>query len=92
MQLSREYISYLAREVTHRLADSKLIAVPDLPAATALVHQAMAEELSVEERINAEARSILDAHEADMQRLGASYADAFKKIKAELVRQRKVVL
>lgn len=92
MQLSREYISYLARELTRRLMDSKLIAAPDLTAATAWVHQAMNEELAVEERINAEARSILDAHEADMQRLGASYADAFKKIKAELVRQRKVVL
>lgn len=92
MQLSREYVSYLARAVTHRLADRKLIAAPDLAAVTEWVHAAMVEELSVEERINAEARAILDAHEADMQRLGASYADAFKKIKAELVRQKKVVL
>ncbi|MGH9490467.1 MAG: DUF507 family protein [Terriglobales bacterium] len=92
MQLSREYVSYLAREVAHRLVDHKFIAASDLAALTGLVHQAMTEELGVEERINAEARSILAAHEAEMQRLGASYADAFKKIKAELVRQRKVVL
>ncbi|MGH9534833.1 MAG: DUF507 family protein [Terriglobales bacterium] len=92
MHLSREYVSYLAREVTHRLAEQKLIHAPDLAVVTEWVHSAMVEELSVEERINAEARSILAAHEAEMQRLGASYADAFKKIKAELVRQKKVVL
>lgn len=92
MHLSREYVSYLAREVTHRLVDRKLIAAPNPPAVAAWVHQAMVDEFGVEDRINEEARAILAQHEAEMQRLGASYSEAFKKIKAELVRQHKVVL
>jgi len=34
----------------------------------------------------------LSANAAEMQRLGANYGDAFKKIKAELVRKHKAVL
>lgn len=92
MQLSREYVSYLARAVTHHLLDQHLVSAPNPAAVVEWVHAAMAEELGVEDRINQEARAILAEHEADMQRLGASYSEAFKKVKAELVRKHKVVL
>lgn len=92
MHLSREYVGYLAREVTHRLADHHLISAPNLGAVAEWVLAAMNEEMGVEDRINEEARAILAQHEADLQRLGASYSEAFKKIKAELVRKHKVVL
>jgi hypothetical protein len=90
--LDREYIAYLAREITHRLLDRKLISAADPAALTEAVRQAMDEEFAVEQRINEEARAILGQHEAEMQRLGASYSEAFKKVKAELVRKHKVVL
>ncbi|MGH9543206.1 MAG: DUF507 family protein [Terriglobales bacterium] len=92
MHLSREYVGYLAREVTHRVSQRHLVAAPDPAALAGWVLAAMNEELGVEDRINEEARAILAQHEAEMQRLGASYSEAFKKIKAELVRKHKVVL
>ena len=52
----------------------------------------MFEELSLEDRINDEVRKILEEHGNQMKELGATYEDAFKAIKKELVRQRKVIL
>jgi hypothetical protein len=92
MRIAREYITYLSRALTARLTAEKLIAAPDAAALTALIHGALEEEFAVEDRINEEARAILATHAAEMQRLGASYGDSFKKIKAELVRKHKAVL
>ncbi len=92
MQIPREYIGYLAREVTQRLIAEQMIGARDVNAAAELVRQAMAGEFGVEDRINEEARAILSQHEGEMRRLGASYGEAFKKIKAELVRKHKAVL
>jgi hypothetical protein len=92
MHISREYVGYLARELTKRLIDREMIATDAVAAATEVVRHSMDEEFAVESRINEEARAILAQHEAEMQRFGASYSEAFKKIKAELVRKHKVVL
>ncbi|MHB8736040.1 MAG: DUF507 family protein [Terriglobales bacterium] len=92
MRIEREFVSYLAREVTRRLLAAELISATHPAQVIAWVQAAMAEEFAVEDKINEEARAILAQHEAEMQRLGASYSDAFKKIKNELVKQKKVVL
>ena len=92
MQFPREYVTYMAKQVLKRLNDEGLITyeLPDY--VTEVINQVMLEELSVEDRINDEARKILEEHGNQMKELGASYEDAFKAIKKELVRQRKVIL
>lgn len=92
MRVAREYVTYLARVLASKLPAEGLISAPNPGALVELIHRALDEEFAVEERINDEARAILQAHAAEMQRLGATYGDAFKKIKAELVRKHKVVL
>ena len=92
MPVAREFVTYLARELSRRLLDSKAVSVADPAALQAWVHHALSEEFAVEARINEEARAILAQHEAEMTRMGASYAAMFKKVKAELVRKHKVVL
>ncbi len=52
----------------------------------------MLDELSVEDRINDEVRKILEQHGDEMKQLGATYEEAFKVIKKQLVRDRKVIL
>ena len=54
--------------------------------------QVVLDELSVEDRINEEARKILEQHNEEMKQVGASYEEMFKKVKRQLVRDRKVVL
>ncbi|MGH9483306.1 MAG: DUF507 family protein [Terriglobales bacterium] len=92
MRIAREYLTYLARALAERLLAEKLIATADPRALVEFIHRALEEEFGVEDRINEEARAILASHAEEMQRLGAGYSDAFKKIKHELVRQKKAVL
>jgi hypothetical protein len=92
MQFQREYVVYMAKQVLKRLNDDGLITYEQPEYVTEVINQVMFEELSLEDRINDEVRRILEEHGNQMKELGASYEDAFKTIKRELVRQRKVVL
>ena len=92
MIFSRDYIEYLARRTVKHLIDAKMITASDLKVVESRVNSAMLEELSLEDRINEEVRVILDAYSEDMRRMGAQYAEMFKKIKGELTRKYKAVL
>jgi hypothetical protein len=59
---------------------------------TPRIRQAMAEELGVEDRVNEEARQILNDHSDEMRRTGVSYQEMFKKVKAQIARDRKLIL
>ena len=92
MLFSREYVGYLAREVTNKLIQGEFIETPDKPKVQERVHAAIQEELSLEDRINEEVRLILETYAEEMRRSGASYQEMFKKVKNELVRKYKAVL
>ncbi len=92
MLLSKEYVSYLAREVAKKLVAGEFIETKELPKVTERVHAALLEEMTVEDRINDEVRAILEQYSEEMQRSGASYQEMFKRVKGELVRKYKAVL
>jgi len=92
MLLSKEYVGYLAREVTKRLIAGKFIEAEKVPPVTERVNAALVDELSLEDRINDEVRVILQAYSEEMRTSGASYQEMFKKVKNELVRKYKAVL
>jgi hypothetical protein len=92
MLLSKEYVGYLARELTKKMISGELIATKSVAAVTEKVHAAMLEELSLEDRINDEVRVILEAYSDEMRRTGADYQEMFRKVKSELVRKYKAVL
>ena len=92
MLLSKEYVGYLAREITKKLVQGQFIETSELPAVTQGVHAAILDELSVEDRINDEVRIILEQYSDEMRKSGASYQELFKKVKMELVRKYKAVL
>ena len=92
MLLSKEFVGYLAREVTKKLIAGQFIETKKPAAVTERVHAAMLEEFSLEDRINDEVRVILDAYSDEMRRTGANYQEMFKKVKGELVRKYKAVL
>jgi hypothetical protein len=92
MLLSKEYVGYLAREVTKKLIAGKFIETKAVAAVTEKVHAAILEEFSLEDRINDEVRVILEAYSAEMQKSGANYQEMFRKVKNELVRKYKAVL
>ena len=92
MHFSKEYVGYLAREVTKKLIDGEFIEAPDPPQVRERIHAALLEELTLEDRINDEVRIILETYSDEMRQTGANYQEMFKKIKNELVRKYKAVL
>ena len=92
MVLSKEYVGYLAREISKKLLKGEFIENKNLPAVTERVHGAMLDEMTLEDRINDEVRIILETYSEEMRRTGANYQEMFKKVKNELVRKYKAVL
>jgi hypothetical protein len=92
MLLSREYITYISQEVVKRLVAEEMIETHALEEVTARVRQGMAEEMAVEERVNEEVRQILADHSDTMRRTGVSYQEMFKKVKAEIAKNKKLIL
>jgi hypothetical protein len=92
MLISRDYVGYMATEVVKKLVEGELIETKAQDAVALRVRQAMNEEINVEDRISEEAREILIQHQDEMRRTGVSYQDMFKKVKAQIARDRKLVL
>jgi hypothetical protein len=92
MLLSRDFVGYMAKEVVKRLAAQKMIEVKNVESLTQKVRQVMAEEVTVEDRINEEVREILAKYSDEMKRTGVSYQEMFKKVKGQLARERKLIL
>jgi hypothetical protein len=92
MLFSKEYVGYLAREITKKLLAGEFIETKEQPAVTERVHSTLLEELSLEDRINDEVRVILEAYSEEMRKSGANYQEMFRKVKNELVRKYKAVL
>ncbi len=92
MLLSRDYVTYMSREVVRRLVETQMIEVSDAAALADKVRAAIAEELSIEDKLNEEVREILSQWAEEMRRRGASYQEMYKKVKGQLARERKLIL
>ncbi len=92
MQFPREYVAYMAKQILKRLTSAGLIQYDQPEYVTEVMNQVMLDELSIEDRINDEVRKILEEHGSQMKQLGATYEEAFKAVKKQLVRERKVIL
>lgn len=92
MLLSRDYVSYMAKEVVKRLLAGNMIETKTGDGVTQQLRQVMAEELGVEDRLNEEVREILNRYSDEMRRTGVSYQEMYKKVKGQLARERKLIL
>ncbi len=92
MLVSKDYVGYLARQVTKKLIAGEFIEAPDVNGTVERVNAALLDELQLEDRINDEVRLILEAYQDEMRTTGASYQEMFKKVKQQLVQKYKAVL
>ena len=92
MLLSRDFVGYMAKEVVKRLVAGKMIETKNLEAVTQAVRQAMADEVTIEDRLNEEVREILARYSDEMRNTGVSYQEMYKKVKGQLARERKLIL
>ena len=92
MLLSRDYVGHMAKKVVKRLVGGKMIETKDVENLTQQVRQVMAEEVTIEDRLNEEVREILGRYAEEMRRTGVSYQEMYKKVKGQLARERKLIL
>lgn len=90
MLLAREFIGYLSRQLVKRLSPANF--ETSNPAATAEgIAQVIGEDLSIEDQLNDEVRDLLDQYSDYMRRENVSYQDMFRRIKSQLIAQRKII-
>lgn len=90
MLLAREIVAYLSRQLTAKLSTA-LIEIANPAAVNELIHTVITEDLSVEDRLNDEVRELLEQYSVYMSNNGISYSEMFRKIKNQLIQQKKVV-
>ena len=90
MLLARELVTYLSRQLVSRLAP-RLIEVANPQAAGDVIYSVVLDELEQEDNMNEEVREILSQYGEYMRKEGVSYQEMFKKIKNQMVKERKIV-
>jgi hypothetical protein len=94
MLLNRDYVGHMASQVVKKLVEDEQIAIKekDVEPVVLKVRTRMMEEITIEDKINEEVRTILTQHQDEMRRAGISYQEMFKKVKGQLARDRKLIL
>jgi len=92
MLLNRDLVGHMAGATLKKLIEDEMVEVKAPETVIQRLRHAMLEEITVEDRINEEARQILIQHQEQMRNSGISYQEMFKKVKAQLARDKKLVL
>ena len=94
MLLNRDYVGHMASQLVKKLVEDEQIVIKekDVEPVILKVRNRMMEEITVEDKINEEVRTILTQHQDEMRRAGISYQEMFKKVKGQLARDRKLIL
>ena len=94
MLLNRDYVGHMVSQLVKKLVEDKQIEIKekDVEPVVLKVRTRMMEEITVEDKINEEVRTILTQHQDEMRRAGISYQEMFKKVKGQLARDRKLIL
>jgi hypothetical protein len=90
MLLAREFVNYISRQLVKHLTPGSIETLhPEIVAEK--MAEVITEELAVEDRLNDEVRDLLSQYGEYMRREGISYQEMFRKIKNNLIAQKKVV-
>jgi uncharacterized protein len=92
MTLQKEYVRYLSKRIVEELVKREMVEVANPSELQERVNAVMGAELSLEEQVNEEVRSILEDYAEEMRRTGVSYQEMFKIVKNKLIKDKKVIL
>jgi hypothetical protein len=90
MLLAKEFVAYLGRQVAARLP-ANIIEIADRSAVGELLVSVIMDEMMMEDKLNDEVRTILEEYSVYMANNAISYSEMFRRIKNQLVQQRKIV-
>lgn len=93
MRLSKERVRHMAESLAGRLQqEGHLDLVGDRKVFVDALDRAMTEELSLEDRLNAEVRQMLKVYEKQIEQGQVDYQKMFQMVKQKLVRERGIIL
>lgn len=93
MRLSKERVHHMAETLVTRLQqEGHVELLGDRKAFVGVLDQTMTEELSAEDRLNAEVRQLMKAYEKEIEHGQVDYQKMFTMIKNKLVRDRGIIL
>lgn len=93
MKLSKERIAHMAESLAQRLTQQKMVALSGSHhALVETLGHAITEELSVEDKLNAEVRTLMKKYEAEIDRGQVDYQKMFLLVKKQLAKERGVIL
>ena len=93
MRASKERIQFISVSVLEKLTSHQLFEVTGSKKKLVyILEKAITDELSVEDRLNAEVRTILKQYDAEFNSGRADYQKMFTMVKSKLVKERGVIL
>ncbi|MDH5739394.1 MAG: DUF507 family protein [Nitrospira sp.] len=93
MRLSKERVRHMAESVAgHLQAEGHITLTGECKPFVEALDQAITQELSVEDRVNADVRQLLKAYEQQIEQGQVDYQKMFQMVKQKLVRERGIIL
>ena len=90
MLIAREFVAYISRQIVKQLSP-QWIETTDPQVAAAFIGNVVEEDLAVEDRLNDDVRDLLAQYGDYMRRENVSYQEMFRRVKNNLITQRKVI-
>jgi len=92
MRLSADEIQFISRKIVKTLVAAERLEVDDEARVAEAIAKVIVDELQVEDRLNDEAREVLNQHMSQMERSDITYSEMFRKVKRELAKKKGIVL
>lgn len=93
MRLSKGRVTHMAEAIARRLeADRQIELLGERSAFLAELERVITDELTVEDRLNAEIRELMKKYEREIESGHVDYQKMFTMIKSKLVRERGLIL
>lgn len=92
MRLTADQIEYIAQQIVRGLLKEEIIVADDPGKVIDLLAGVLRKDLEAEERLNEEVREMLKRYEDEISRGMLNYQELFRKAKARLARDRKLVI
>ena len=92
MRLTRDQVEQISQRIVRGLIKDDLIAADHPEPVIDLVARVFTDDLTAEDKLNDEVREILQTHSEEINRGMVNYQELFRKVKAKLARDRKMVI
>jgi hypothetical protein len=92
MRLTADEIQFISRKIVKTLVAAERLEVDDEARVVDGIARVIVDELSLEDKLNEEAREVLAQHTSQMERSDITYSEMFRKVKRELAKKKGIVL